>query len=78
MPYDPWFAQYDLWTAHYTMYHTPWIPREWSDFTMWQFIDRPIDQNRWKGTKAEFLEWMGKVIAPPAITVLKPGDYRVL
>ena len=76
--YDAWFARYDLWTAHYTLYHTPWIPREWTDYTMWQFIDRPIDQNRWQGDEADFMAWMGKLVVPPAIQVLVPGDYRVV
>ena len=76
--YDPYFAKYDLWTAHYTMAAEPWIPREWSKYTLWQFIDRPIDQNRWQGTEAEFMQWMGKVATPPAIQVLQPGVYEVL
>lgn len=76
-----WASAYDLWTAHYTTYPVPLIPNDWKGkgYRMWQFIDRPVDQNRFHGTHAEYLEWMGKDIPiPPGPTVLVPGDYRVL
>ena len=78
--FDAWFTRYDLWTAHYTMAAEPWIPREWGvkGYQLWQYIDRPIDQNRFAGDMADYLKWMGKVATPPTIQVLKPGDYRVL
>ncbi len=79
--FDSWFAQYDLWTAHYTMALEPWIPAEWNSigYRMWQYIDRPVDQNRWKGSKADFLAWMGKAEeVPDGPTVLAPGVYEVL
>ncbi len=74
-----WAAAYDLWTAHYTRYPVPLIPDDWKGkgYRMWQFIDRPIDQNRFAGDLAEYLAWMGKD-APPGPRVLQPGDYRVL
>ena len=76
-----WASAYDLWTAHYTRYPVPLIPDDWKGkgYRMWQFIDRPLDQNRFHGDHAEFLEWMGKEL-PPVVgpQVLQPGDYRVL
>ena len=73
-----WASAYDLWTAHYTSYPVPLIPDDWKGkgYRMWQFIDRPVDQNRFHGTHAEYLKWMGKDVPGPQ--VLQPGDYRVL
>ena len=78
--YDPYFTKYDLWTAHYTMAAEPWIPIEWAvkGYQLWQFIDRPIDQNRFAGDKLAYLAWMGKeVVTLPGPQVLAPGIYEV-
>ena len=62
-----WASAYDLWTAHYTTYPVPLIPNDWSGkgWTVWQYIDRPLDQNRFNGSFEEFLEWMGVSIPTP-------------
>ena len=76
-----WASAYDLWTAHYTRYPVPLIPNDWAGkgYSMWQFIDRPVDQNRFHGDYAEYLKWMGKdVVEPPGPQILIPGEYRVL
>ncbi len=76
-----WASAYDLWVAHYTTYPVPLIPDDWKGkgYRMWQFTSTPLDQNRFHGDHAEFLEWMGKEL-PPVVgpQVLQPGDYRVL
>ncbi len=73
-----WASAYDLWAAHYTSYPVPLIPDDWKGkgYRMWQWIDRPIDQNRFHGDLAEYLKWMEKDVPGPQ--VLQPGDYRVL
>ncbi len=62
-----WASAYDLWVAHFTTYPVPLIPDDWkgAGYRMWQFIDRPVDQNRFDGGLTKFLEWMGKPVPPP-------------
>ena len=78
-----WATAYDLWVAHYTNYPVPLIPNDWQGkgWTLWQYIDRPRDQNRFDGDLTEFKEWIGEEATLPAPgpepTILTPGDYRV-
>lgn len=76
-----WASAYDLWTAHYTSYPVPLIPDDWKGkgYRMWQWIDRPIDQNRFHGDLAAFLKWMGEEppVTIPVYEVLQPGLYKV-
>ncbi len=76
-----WATAYDLWVAHYTTYPIPLIPDDWrgKGWTMWQYIDRPRDQNRFDGGLPKFLEWMGKDIPPipPVGDVIVKLSYTV-
>ena len=78
-----WATAYDLWVAHYTTYPVPLIPSDWQGkgYTLWQYIDRPRDQNRFDGSKADFLKWIGAEVPDdprlPTISWLSPGVYGV-
>ncbi len=78
-----WASAYDLWVAHYSSRAiVPLIPDDWkgNGYTIWQHTSRPMDLNRFSGTKEDFLKWI-KVTPPPTdipvYEVLKTGFYKV-
>ena len=68
-----WATAYDLWVAHYTTRPVPLIPNDWQGkgWKVWQYIDRPLDQNRFDGDKEEFLKWIGQESPAPPNTELE-------
>ena len=55
----------DLWVAHYTTLASPLMPRDWTDWKVWQYTSTPLDTNRMKD------EYWDSVFppAPPAASV---------
>jgi lysozyme len=67
---DQYWAQYDLWIAHYTTAAQPITPKPWKMWHFWQFTDREdgikfgaeskqIDMNYWHGTAEQLREYAG-------------------
>lgn len=61
------FANYPLWVAHYTQRPQPLIPREWANWTFWQYTDSTEipgiptpgeDGNRFNGSLDELLSFI--------------------
>ena len=74
-----WSRQYDLWVANYTTRAEPVMPNDWDEWKMWQFIDRPIDQNRFNGNELELRAWAQLLPPPDTVTVEFPVDtYNAL
>jgi len=60
-----WATAYDLWVANYTTNAVPLIPDDWQGkgWKLWQYTSVPLDQDRFDGSLADFLEWIG---VPPS------------
>ena len=41
-----WAKEYDLWVANYTTAIAPAIPKDWTEWKVWQHTDKPQDTNR--------------------------------
>lgn len=63
-------ANTSLWIAHYTNRPEPlWPSATWPNWSLWQYTDhgdvqglgQPLDCNRFNGSGANFLKWMGPV-----------------
>lgn len=54
-------ASYPLWLAQYTSGNPSW--KWWDKWTMWQYTDSPVDQNRFDGTVQDWNDWSGEVEA---------------
>ena len=64
------YVEEELFVAHWTSRLTPLIPRKWEGrgWTVWQFMVKTVDRDRFKGSWEEFLRWVG--MAP------NPGDLE--
>jgi len=67
-------ANTSLWLAQYTTGTPSWAKATWAQWSLWQYDDQhpvpgfsgAVDQNRFNGSDANFLKWMGPAVAPPA------------
>ena len=67
-----WAANYPLWIANYTQAASPVMPKGFTDWTFWQYFDQgkyngisgTFDQDRYKGSTADLLAWVGAAAAP--------------
>ena len=74
-----------LWIAQYTSAAAPsWPTATWPAWSLWQYTDKaavdgitkPVDGNRFNGSKEQFLAWMmAPAIQPPAPS---PGAPKVV
>jgi lysozyme len=72
-----WTGNYPLWIANYTTAPGPSVPKGWTSWTFWQYIDQgkfpgvatAFDLDRYNGSIADLLAWIGAAApAQPAPT----------
>ena len=79
----PYWPEYDLWVAHYTVNTEPLLPEGWDTWVFWQYTAQGdgghygaesahIDLNRFNGDEEKFREYLGAP-TPPAY----PDDIGV-
>jgi lysozyme len=74
----PYWGDYDLWVAHYTLQSEPLLPEAWSEWKFWQYTaqgdgikygveSRYIDLDRFNGDEEDFREYLGNPFPPSPV-----------
>lgn len=88
---DEWLAgNTSLWTAQYSNTPSPWANQNWPQWSLWQYTDKgkvsgfssAVDCNKFNGSDANFLKWMGPADVAPgpvraAVAIQVGGDVTV-
>lgn len=83
---SPWAADYDLWVARWAEWlEGPWsdgkyVPRDWTDWVMWQYKSPGLDYNYFQGNWEQFQKYYGLVPENDVCSILKhmEDDLAVL
>ena len=51
-------SKYPLWLAHYTSAKAPRMPKDWKNYTFWQYAESPHDVNWFNGSLSELRDFV--------------------